>query len=82
MDKKKNTDKPARPLCLELQDAQAEIFGAIKQVAQKRHLPWYLIEPIISDAAKQVSGNARQERQSAAALYEKQLREFEQEQDQ
>lgn len=80
MDKKK--DKPARPLCLELQDAQAEIFGTIKKVAEKRHLPWYLIEPIISDAAKQVSENARQERQSAAALYEKQLREFEQEQDQ
>lgn len=80
MDNKKQ--QPVRPLCLELQDAQAEIFGAIKKVAEKRHLPWYLVEPIITDAAKQVSENARQERLNAAAIYEKQLKEFEQEQEQ
>lgn len=78
MAEKKN--EPVRPLCLELQDAQAEIFGAIKKVAEKRCLPWYLVEPIVSDAAKQVSENARQERQNAAAMYEKQLKEFEQDQ--
>lgn len=79
MDKK--TDKPGRPLCLELQEARADIFGVIKKVAEDRHLPWYLIEPIVSDAAKQVSENARQERQTAAAMYEKQLKEFEQDKD-
>ena len=74
----KKTDKPTRPLCLELQDAKAEIFEAIKKAAEDKRLPWYLIEPIVSDAAKQVSENARQERQTAAELYEKQLSEFEQ----
>lgn len=76
-DKKK---EPARPLCLELQDAQTEIFGTIKKIAEKRGLPWYLLEYIVTDAAKQVAENARQERQGAAAMYEKQLEEFKKDQ--
>ena len=67
--------KPSRPTCLELVDAKAEIFKTINDVSKKRQIPFWLLESIILDAARQVSELAAKERENAKQAYEKQLEE-------
>lgn len=64
--------KIARPMCLELDDAKAEIFALIEKLHTERKIPFYLIENITNDAARQVSSCADMEREAAMRLYEKQ----------
>ena len=67
---------PVRPLVLELDDAREEIFGTINRLATERHIPFYLLEGIINDAAKQVSALAKAEREKAKQMYDEQLAEL------
>lgn len=69
--------KPVRPLVLELDDAREEIFAAINRAMSERHIPFYLLENIVYDAARQVSEHAKSERDRIKNAYEIQLAEFE-----
>lgn len=72
----KEKNPPVRPLCLELEDAKAEIFSIISMTAKKHKIPFYLLESVVTEAARQVSGLAQKEREEAARDYERQLYEF------
>lgn len=73
MDITQKTD-PARPLCLEIEDAKMEIFDAINRASKERHIPFYLLESIVDDAARQVAKLANAERETAKRAYEDQLK--------
>ncbi len=66
---------PERPLCLELAEAKADIINAIN-AATKRQIPFFLLEDIVKDAARQVSEQAKAERVKAQRIYETQLAEY------
>lgn len=68
--------KPVRPLVLEIDDAKDEIFGAINRMASERHIPFYLLESIVNDAARQVTELAKTERGNAKRTYEAQTAEM------
>ncbi len=76
MKEKTVTEKPARPLCLELEDARAEIFAAVNMASKRHNIPFYLLESIVQEAARQVSALAKTERENAAIEYEKKLAEM------
>jgi hypothetical protein len=61
---------PERPLCLELLDARDRIFAVINDCANKHRIPFYLLESIVNDAARQVSRLADTERENARRRYE------------
>lgn len=63
---------PVRPLALEIDDAKEEIFGVINRMASERHIPFYLLENIVNDAARQVTELAKAERENAKRTYEMQ----------
>ena len=73
MNKEKEKAAPERPLCLKLEDAKAEIFSAVAMAAKRHQVPFYLLESIVIDAARQVSDAAKKEREAAASDYERQL---------
>lgn len=58
-----------KPLCLELEDARAEIFASINLTAKKHNIPFYLLESIVADAYRQVTAFAKQEREMAVKEY-------------
>lgn len=62
-----------KPICLELVEAKADIFAAINNAAQNRGIPFYLLESIVEEAARQVSECARKEREIAKRTYEEEL---------
>lgn len=70
------TPAPVRPLCLRLEDAKAEIFSIVNLTAKKHDIPFFLIEPIITEAARQVRECAAKEREAAASTYERQIAEY------
>lgn len=76
MENKKKKEAPARPLCMELVEAKADIMNAINAVVINRKIPFYLLESIVADAARQVAERARAERERAQQMYEQQLEEF------
>lgn len=65
--------KPVRPLILELDDAREEIFGTVNRLATERHIPFYLLEGMLNDAARQVSALAKTEREKAKQMYDEQI---------
>lgn len=69
--------KPELPIALALIEAEQEITSTINSVVEKYRLPFYLIEPFVTDTARQVSEHAAAERRRARAEYEKQLEEYE-----
>lgn len=73
---KMNEKTVTRPLCLELDDAKAEIFAAVNMTSKKHNIPFYLLESIVNEAARQVSNLAKAERETAAADYERQIAEM------
>lgn len=76
MEDKKNT-KPKQPLCLTYESAKADIFKAITDHIKAYGLPLFLAEVIVADAHAQIKALAQNEKNKAAALYEKQLAEYE-----
>ena len=69
-------NKPARPLCLALEDAKVEIFSAINMAVKQHNLPFFLLENIVQEATRQVVECAKKEREIAARDYEQQLAEY------
>lgn len=76
MSKQKDQTPPVRPLCLELEDAKAEIIAVINMAHKKHNIPFFLLESVIVDAGRQVSSFAKTEREAAARDYEDKLAEF------
>ena len=72
-DEKVTAKKPSRPICLELEDARAEVFKTISYIADKYHLPFFLMEDMFRDAWQRVAQLAESERKVALENYEKQL---------
>lgn len=71
-----NEKMPIKPFCLRMMEAEAEIAKAINNAVKENRLPYYLLEPIVANAARQVSELAAAERQNAKAVYEAQLEEY------
>ena len=76
MDEKPIKTAPSRPLCLSLADAERRIYSVINDLAQNQRIPFYLLEGIVNEAARDVKANAEIERTKAAELYQQQLKEF------
>lgn len=70
-------NRPVRPMCLELVDAKVDIFGIINALHEEKNIPLYLLEPIVSEAYRQVRNCARAERESAMKDYTDKLAEYE-----
>ena len=70
-------NKPARPICLEIESARIELFKTIGYLADKYHLPFFLMEDMFREAAQRVSQLAESERKVALERYEVQLKEGE-----
>ena len=68
--------EPARPLCIELENARTEIYGLLNDISSRRNIPYYLLESIVLDAARDVSELAKKERQAAAQSYQKKMAEY------
>lgn len=69
--------KVDRSLCLELMDAKECIFGVINDFHKNHRIPFYLLESIVQDAARQVAAFAESERKSELQAYECKLKEAE-----
>ncbi len=69
------TKKVDRSLCLELMEAKNRIFGVINDLHQVHRIPFYLMESIVLDAARQVTACADSERKSEIQAYERKLAE-------
>lgn len=74
---KKETEgkKVERSLCLELMDAKECIFGVINDFHKNHRIPFYLLESIVLDAARQVTACAETERKNELRAYEQKLAE-------
>lgn len=70
-------NKPTRPICLEIESARIELFKTIGYLADKYHLPCFLMEDMFREAAQRVSQIAESERKAALERYEEQLKEGE-----
>lgn len=66
---------PPRPTCLELVDAKRDIYALVNKIAAK--IPFYLLEGILSEVAKQAAECAKVERENAQRTYQDQLAKFE-----
>lgn len=67
---------PIRPLCLELEEAKAEIFAVINMTAKKHNIPFFLLEYIMQEATRQVVDLAKAERKQANENYTQQLAQY------
>ncbi len=71
----KGQTPPQKPLALLHEEAENIIFNAVSMAAKL--IPFYLLEGIMTNLLHQVREKAREEREGAARLYEKQLAEYE-----
>lgn len=76
MDNEKKMQKPIRPLCLEIEEAKADIINAINNAVRTRKIPYFQLESIVNDAARLVTECAAAEREAAQNLYTRQLAEY------
>ena len=60
---------PARPFCLEYEDARNEVFAAINTAIQNHSVPMFLMEGILREALHQVKSGAQAERAQALQEY-------------
>lgn len=65
--------KVTKPMCMELEEAQEKIVCVINDCASR--VPFYLLESIVINSARQVSELARKERETAKRQYEQELSE-------
>lgn len=68
-------NKPTKPLCLELDEAEKELNAMVEQIAAKHGLPCYLLEPIVSDVLNKLQNGKRIEIENAKRSYEQMLAE-------
>lgn len=67
-------NSPEKPFSLKYDEAENGIFCAVTEAA--RQIPFYLIEGMLTNILHQVREKARIERDTEKALFEKQLKEF------
>ena len=67
----------ARPLCLEMRDAKAEIVGSVNNAIQKRGLPCYILRGILEEILTSVKDVEKNEIAAAEQLYAAALQEEE-----
>ena len=72
-----NKTPPARPLALEMDDAEKEINEFIEQTAAKHGLPCYLLEPLVEKTLHRLQNGKRIELEKARQSYEIQVAEYE-----
>ena len=77
MSEEKNVTKPAKPIALMLEEAKQELVRTVNSLIQEKGLPAYLIEPYVADLHSQLLLVKQKELSSSAAMYEKQMAEFE-----
>lgn len=68
--------KPKKPLCLELEEAKADLVALTNEFNKERNIPFFMLESIFADVARQVASCAATERQTAKRSYNKQLEEY------
>lgn len=76
---KMNTNKPQEPivpLSVVYDNAKKEIFSCINSLIERHQMPLFLYETILTEALHQIQGGAATERNTALALYDKQLAEY------
>lgn len=68
----KNTT-PEKHMCLRMEDAKADIFNLIDELHAERKIPFFMLEGIVTEAARQVTSCADAERTAAMQLYKNQF---------
>lgn len=69
-----NKEQPKKPFCLTYEGAEDRIFYAVSKSAEE--IPFFMLEGILTNILHQVREKAKEERDNARMLYEKQLAEF------
>lgn len=69
------SNKPTKPLCLELDEAEKELNATVEQIAAKHGLPCYLLEPLVADVLAKLQNGKRIELENAKRSYEQKLAE-------
>lgn len=62
-----------KPLCLEIEEATAELNDAIKRIAEAHGLPCYILVPLVSDVLTRLENGKRIEVENAKRSYEQQI---------
>lgn len=75
------TNKPTRPLALEIDDATRELTASVEQIAAKHGLPCYLMAPLVADILSRLENGKRTEVENARRSYEKKIAEWSKEND-
>lgn len=70
------SNKPKKPLALEVADASKELVAAIEQIAAKHGLPCYIMEPLVANVLSRLENGRRVETENARRSYEQQLAEW------
>lgn len=70
---------PERPFRLEFEDAKSEIFTSISEIAKRHNIPYFLLDGIITEVLYQVKDGAREESRTAEFIYQKQLEQYREE---
>lgn len=68
--------KPKKPLCIELEEAKAELVNLANDFHKGRNIPFFMLESIFADVFRQVATNAAAERTVAKNNFNKQLEEY------
>lgn len=58
-----------KPLCLILEDANNELVAAVEDIAKRHGLPYYLLEPMVSDVLTKIQNGKRKEIEGARKKY-------------
>ena len=69
-----NKEQPKKPFCLTYDDAENRIFNAVSESAKE--IPFFMLEGILTNILHQVREKAKEERDNARMLYEKQIAEY------
>lgn len=62
-----------RPLILEMNDAENEIFKSISEIAHRRKIPFFLLKYILLEALQQIKDGAKNEVEQANVIYKRQM---------
>ena len=70
------SNKPTRPLALEIEDAKKELNASVEQISAKYGLPCYLLELLVSDVLAKLQNGKHVELEKAQRSYEQKLAEW------
>lgn len=73
------SNKPTKPLCLVLDEAEKELNATVERIAATHGLPCYLLESIVYDVLVKLQNGKRVEIENAKRSYEEKLAEVSEE---